>query len=102
MGTEVVGSVYSVAGGILAGLGVFFIFMFLIGVFSLICMWKLFKKAGKPGWACLVPVYNIIVLLEIAELPMWYIVLFLIPFANIYALFKIFIEIAHKFGKNQS
>ena len=41
------------AGGILAGLGVFFLFVSVIGIFSLVCMWKLFKKAGKPGWACI-------------------------------------------------
>ena len=63
-------------------------------------MWKIYKKAGKPGWAAIVPVYNIIVLLEIAELPLWYIALFLVPFANIYAMFKIYIELAHKFGKS--
>ena len=48
----------------------------------------------------IVPIYNMIVLLEITELPLWYIVLFFIPFANIYALFKIYIELAHKFGKS--
>lgn len=58
------------------------------------------QKAGKPGWASIVPIYNMIVLLEITELPLWYIVLFFIPFANIYALFKIYIELAHKFGKS--
>lgn len=87
--------------GILAGVG---IIMWIIGmavsVISIIAMWKLYKKAGKPGWASIVPVYNIIVMLEIAELPMWYIALFFVPFANIYAIFKIYIEIAHKFGKS--
>lgn len=87
--------------GIFAGVG---IFMWIIGmavaVFSVICMWKLFKKAGKPGWASIVPIYNMIVMIEIAELPMWYIALFFVPFANIYAMFKIYIEIAHKFGKS--
>ena len=46
------------------------------------------------------PIYNIIVILEITELPMWYIALLLIPFANIYAMFKIYIEFAKKFGKS--
>ena len=87
--------------GIFAGVGVV---MWIIGmalaVFSIISMWKLFKKAGKPGWASIVPIYNMIVMIEIAELPMWYIALFFVPFANIYAMFKIYIEIAHKFGKS--
>lgn len=87
-----------------AGLAIFSVVMWLvsvgIGVFTLVCMWKVFKKAGKPGWAAIVPIYNIIVMLEIAELPMWYIALFCVPFANIYAMFKIYIEFAHKFGKS--
>ena len=87
--------------GIFAGVG---IFMWIIGmavaIFSIISMWKLFAKAGKKGWAAIVPIYNTIVMIEIAELPIWYIALFFVPFANIYAIFKIYIEIAHKFGKS--
>lgn len=87
--------------GVLAGVGVImWIIGIAISVFSIICMWKLFTKAGKKGWASLVPIYNMIVMIEIAELPMWYIALFFVPFANIYAMFKIYIEIAHKFGKS--
>lgn len=87
-------------GGILAGAGFIWFLSLAISVFVIVCMWKLYAKAGKPGWASLVPIYNIIVLLEIVELPMWYIALFLVPFANIYAMFKIYIELAHKFGKS--
>ena len=71
-----------------------------ISVFTIICNWKVFKKAGKPGWAAIVPIYNVIVMIEIAGLPLWYIALFLLPFANIYAIFKIYIEFAKKFGKS--
>jgi len=42
-----------------------------VGIASLIGMWKVFAKAGQPGWAVLIPVYNIIVLLRVAGLP-WY------------------------------
>jgi len=87
--------------GFLAGFGiVMWIIGMAIAVFTIICIWKIFTKAGKKGWAAIVPIYNIIVMLEIAELPMWYIALFFVPFANIYAMFKIYIEIAHKFGKS--
>ena len=72
----------------------------LASILIIVSLWKIFKKVGKPGWASIVPIYNMIVLLEITELPLWYIVLFFIPFANIYALFKIYIELAHKFGKS--
>ena len=70
-----------------------------LGLLMLISIWKIFKKAGKHGWASIVPIYNFIVLIEVAGLPLWYFILFLIPFVNIYAYFKIHIEIAHKFGK---
>ena len=83
-----------------AGMLVMWLISMAISVFTIICNWKVFKKAGKPGWASIIPIYNIIVMIEIAELPMWYIALFFVPFANIYASFKINIEIAHKFGKS--
>lgn len=40
-------------------------------------------KAGKPGWACIIPIYNIIVMLEIVGKPLWWIFLFLIPGVNL-------------------
>ena len=46
-------------------------------------MWKAFEKAGKPGWAAIVPIYNIIVMIEIARKPLRWIILCLIPIANI-------------------
>ena len=69
-------------------------------VFVLAGMWKAFVKAGKPGWACIIPVYNLIVALEIAEKPIWWIVLLLfVPIANIVVLFMVHIAIAEHFGK---
>lgn len=86
--------------GIFAAFGGMMLFSSLIGIFMIVCMWKIFTKAGKEGWKSLIPIYNIIVLLEIVELPTWYIILYIIPFVNIYALFKTYIELAHKFGKS--
>lgn len=88
------------ASGIFAALGGVMLFSSLIGIFMIVCMWKIFTKAGKEGWKSIIPIYNIVVLLEIAKLPTWYIVLYIIPFVNIYALFKTYIELAHKFGKS--
>lgn len=62
--------------------------------------WKLFEKAGKPGWASIVPIYNIIVLLEIVGKPLWWIVLFFIPFVNFIAAILIVIALAKSFGKS--
>jgi hypothetical protein len=45
--------------------------------------WKIFTKAQKPGWAILIPIYNIIVMLEIIGKPWWWLLLMLIPFVNL-------------------
>ena len=87
--------------GILAGVGVVsWIISMAICVVMIIAMWKIFKKAGKNGWEAIVPVYNIIVMLEISNIPVWQIVFYFIPFANIYIMFKQYIELAKKFGKS--
>ena len=74
-----------------AGIGVV-VFMLAIVVFMIICQWKVFSKAGKPGWACLVPIYNIIVLLDIVNKPAWWFILMIIPIVNII----IFIIVLHR------
>ncbi len=63
-------------------------------------MWKVFTKAGEPGWASLVPIYNLIVLLKIAQKPIWWILLFLVPAVNLVATILIGISIAQRFGKS--
>ena len=62
-------------------------------------MWKVFVKAGQPGWGCLVPIYNLILLLGMAGKPTWWIVLFLIPLVSLVAAVLVSIEIAKKFGQ---
>ncbi|MGH1345377.1 MAG: DUF5684 domain-containing protein [Nannocystales bacterium] len=62
--------------------------------------WKVFAKAGQPGWACLVPFYNVYVMLQIANKPTWWLVLFFIPVANFIAAILVNIAIAEKFGKS--
>lgn len=62
-------------------------------------IWIVFTKAGKPGWACLIPIYNLIVMLEVAGKPWWWILLFLIPIVNIVFMIMMFHGISTKFGK---
>jgi len=62
-------------------------------------MWKVFEKAGQPGWAAIVPIYNMFVLLQIVNKPIWWIVLLLIPLVNIAILIMVSIALAEKFGK---
>ena len=61
--------------------------------------WKVFTKAGKPGWAAIIPIYNMIVLLEVTKQPLWMIILFFLPVANLIALIIVNIELAKLFNK---
>lgn len=62
--------------------------------------WKVFTKAGKPGWAAIIPIYNLIVLLEIAGKPLWWIILFFIPIVNLIAAILVGLAVARNFGKS--
>lgn len=66
-----------------AGLGAFFAayFVFIIAVIILevIPVWVVYKKAGKPGWAAIIPIYNFYVLLEVVGRPVWWLVFLLLP-----------------------
>ncbi len=63
-------------------------------------IWKVFVKAGQPGWASIIPIYNIYVLTQIVGKPAWWVVLFLIPFVNVIIAILLSIELAKVFGKS--
>jgi len=69
-------------------------------VLMIIAWWKIFEKAGKPGWAAIIPIYNIIILCEIVGRPAWWVVLFLIPCVNIVAHIILSLDLAKSFGKD--
>lgn len=88
------------SGAAAAGLGLgFMLVMLAVTLLVVASMWKIFVKAGKPGWAAIVPIYNFIVLLEIAGKPAWWIVLFIIPVVNFVIAIVLSIALAKKFGK---
>lgn len=87
------------AAGLFAAMGVYWLVMMAVLVIMLIAMWKLFTKAGKPGWAAIVPIYNIIVLLEVVGRPTWWVVLLLVPLVNIVVGFMLMFDVAKSFGK---
>ena len=72
--------------------------VFIVAVFA--GMWKMFTKAGKPGWASLIPIYNLVVLHEIIGRDIWKLVLLLVPFVNIYFGITLYVSLAKSFGKN--
>ena len=70
-----------------------------IMILMLVGLWKVFVKAGQPGWGCLIPIYNILVMLRVAGRPWWWLLLMLIPIVNIVILIMINLDIARNFGK---
>lgn len=87
------------AGSMVGGLIVMVLYLVVI-VALIAANWKIFTKAGKPGWASIVPIYNIIVFLEIIGRPVWWIVLALIPFVNFIFAILVSIDLAKSFGKS--
>jgi hypothetical protein len=92
---------------VLAGLGAssFFIVLLII-VFLIVSYWKLFDKAGRPGWAAIIPIYNEIVLLQTAGLSPWFILIFLAAIVPIIGTLLLFIfaiyqsiKLAEAFGR---
>ncbi len=74
-------------------------FIFITVIIIIIARWKIYDKAGKPGWASIIPIYDTIVLLEIIGKPIWWLVLLFIPFVNIIFAIIIFNALAKSFGK---
>jgi hypothetical protein len=71
-----------------------------IALMMIASMWKVFTKAGQPGWAVLVPVYNIVILLKITGKPTWWLALFFVPVANFVVMIMIVVALAKSFGKS--
>jgi hypothetical protein len=77
----------------------YFGFILVISIGIIAGFWKVFEKAGKPGWAAIVPIYNAIVMLEVIGKPIVWILIFFIPcVGNVI----IGLEVAKKFGKDQA
>ena len=73
---------------------------FIVAIF--VGMWKMYEKAGKPGWASLIPIYNIIVLHEMIGRDLVKILLLFIPFINLYFFVTLYVSLAKSFGKRET
>src|SRR6266481_4902488 len=71
----------------------------LIALLVIVAMWKVFTKAGQPGWASIIPIYNLYIWCKIVGRPAWWIILMLIPFVNIIVGIVLCIDMAKSFGK---
>lgn len=91
-----------VGGAFAAFFGFILLFALLISVISIVAMWKLFEKAGKPGWASLIPIYNTLVMIEIVGKPTIWILWLLIPCTSpIFAIWLINLFVK-SYGKDEA
>jgi hypothetical protein len=89
------------AAGAFGCCGVIVLILLVAAAIPMVCAWQIFAKAGKPGWSALVPIYNIVVLLEIIEKPEW-LIFMLIPCVNLIWWRLSQVELARKFGKSDT
>ena len=87
---------YAVAAGILM---VYWVIVLVIAVVCLVGMWKMFVKAGKPGWGAIIPFYNMYCLFEMSFGTGWLFLLLFVPCVNAVIMIVIWIKLAQAFGK---
>ncbi len=65
------------------------------GIAWIVAVWKIFAKAGQPGWAVLIPIYNMVAFLKVVQRPLWWLVLLFIPIIPLILCF----DLSRVFGK---
>jgi len=85
---------------LMAAMGVYMFVVSVVAILSIIALWKIFTKAGKPGWASIIPIYNYVVLFEIIGRPGWWVLLLFIPLVNVVILVIAMLDLAKSYGKS--
>ena len=78
---------------------IWMVIWFALAVFGIVCEWKMFEKAGEPGWAALIPFYDTYVMFKIAFGNGWLFLLLLVPIVNIYFAIAISFKLAKAYGQ---
>ena len=86
--------------GIMGFFAGYFAILAIIAVIGIIANWKLFSKAGKPGWASIVPIYNLVVQFQIVGLNPWLILLFIVPVIGSIAMIVLGIMVIFRMAKS--
>ncbi len=94
-------------GGEMAGLAaagavmmVFFLFFAVLYVYMALALSTIAKKTNtENAWLAWIPIINIILMLNIAKKPIWWIILCFIPLVNIVILIIVWMAIAEARGK---
>ncbi len=77
-----------------AGVVVYLVFV----IFEIGALWRVFTKAGKPGWGSIIPLYNIYLLCKVAQHSGWWFLLFLVPIVNVIVFIVVWYGVARAFG----
>ncbi|MCF8298776.1 MAG: signal peptidase I [Saprospiraceae bacterium] len=80
-------------------MSIYTILFIIFSILSLIGIWKLFEKAGQPGWTVLVPFYNAYIWLKIIDKPLWWFIFILTPFINVFMLLLMIVELVKCYNK---
>ena len=83
-----------------SGAGVLIVIYLAIVILYVAAYWRLFAKAGEPGWGAIVPIYNLYLYCKIAGRPEWWLILFFIPLVNIVFALILAMDIAKAFSKS--
>ncbi|HXD76728.1 MAG TPA: DUF5684 domain-containing protein [Puia sp.] len=74
---------------------------FVLAILLIVAQWKIYQKAGQPGWACIIPIYSFWVLLKIVGKPGWWLIMMFIPLVNvIFAIWAVNM-LSKSFGKDE-
>lgn len=68
-------------------------------VLMIAALWKVFSKAGQPGWAAIIPIVNTYFLIRVAGRSGWWLILMFIPVVNFIIWIILCIDVAKNFGK---
>ncbi len=82
-----------------AGLAFLVVLYLAVIVLEIAALWLVFVKAGRPGWAAIIPFYNYYVLLKVVGRPGWWLILYFIPIVNIIVWIIVAIDLSKSFGK---
>lgn len=88
------------AAGLLAAMGSMWLIYLAVVVVMIVALWKVFDKAGEPGWAAIVPLYNTYVLFKITFGQGWMFLLLCVPIANVIFGILVYVKLAKAFGKS--
>ena len=70
----------------------------IVTVFYIACLWRIFAKAGQPGWAAIIPIYNMVILFRVGQMNPWWVLALFVPILNLVIYIMVLHRISRSFG----